>query len=135
VNGYRGWRPSFPIYANHLLLAGDDPGLNNGRDVGGINQTIDGDTLMREASERLRESPDHAADLDALPKAGTRYVRSATGIKGFALHFDDRCRSFRGNPRPFPDEFIQHGIADYQQPLLCPIKKLYSSTFIRCGRF
>ena len=78
-----------------------------------------------------RVAANQAADLDAVAKRPkiTRHVGGTAGITGLTLHFDDRHGSFRGDARDLaPDEFIQHDIPDYQQPLLPrAIKKvLYS---------
>jgi hypothetical protein len=115
-------------------LAGNDPGLDDRRDLDGFDETIDGNALLSEEGSEpacCHITPDHAADLHRLAEGPeiARHVCSATGIKGFTLHFDDRYGSFGRNPGDLsPHEFIQHDIANDQHPLLaCPIKKvLYS---------
>jgi hypothetical protein len=72
-----------------------------------------------------------ATDMHGLAERAkvSRNVRRAARIRGFALHFDDRYGSFRGNPGNLsPYEFIQHDISNDQQPLRAgSIKKLLYS--------
>jgi hypothetical protein len=137
VREIRGCHAFFSIHADNLLLAGNDPGLDDGGDFGGLDETVDGDTIMCEKGSQPRSrrvAANQAADLDAVAKRPkiTRNVGGTAGITGLTLHFDDRHGSFRGDAGDLaPDEFIQHDIPDYQQPLLpCAIKKvLYSFNF------
>ena len=132
----RGYSP-LAIHADDLLLSRDDSCLYDRRDFGRLDERLGGDAFVvqkRSQSAGGGIRADHAAYLDRVAERPeiSRNIRRSTGIERLTLDFHDRHRCLRRNARDLsPDEFVQHDVADDQQPLLaCLVKKvLYSFNF------
>jgi hypothetical protein len=108
----------FPVNADDLLGAGDDPGFADGLIRGVVEDGIQFDALaseqlMKALSIRALAALGHEVNLwDELSKVFGDVCRPSR-IKGFAQDFHNGDRRFRGDARDFsPDELIEDHLSD-----------------------
>ena len=110
------------VHADHLLVARDDARFPNSFErrvalhAGGIDAGFRQQPEQELAGGVFSGEP-HDRDMRGEFLQITRHIGGAAGVIRFARYVDDGNRRFRRNARHIaPDEFIQHEVADHQNP-------------------